>query len=67
MKPFLQIEREGAVITARMDRPESRNALTEPEYFQEFVDLCQQIRIDTSIKVLIYEHSLINKMSITPF
>ncbi|HIM58025.1 MAG TPA: crotonase/enoyl-CoA hydratase family protein [Gammaproteobacteria bacterium] len=53
MKPFLHIEREGAVITARMDRPESRNALTKPEYFQEFVDLCQQIRIDTSIKVLI--------------
>ncbi|PHR83379.1 MAG: enoyl-CoA hydratase [Colwellia sp.] len=53
MKPFLIIEREGAVITARMDRPETRNALTEPQYIQEFVDLCSVIRLDTTIKVLI--------------
>jgi len=53
MKPFLVIERDGAVLTARMDRPDSRNALTEPEYIQEFVDLCNLIRLDTTIKVLI--------------
>ena len=53
MKPFLIIDREGAVITARMDRPDTRNALTEPQYIQEFVDLCNLIRFDTSIKVLI--------------
>jgi enoyl-CoA hydratase/carnithine racemase len=53
MKPFLVIERDGAVMTARMDRPETRNALTEPQYIQEFVDLCSVIRLDTTIKVLI--------------
>ena len=28
--PFLIVERDGAVLTARLNRPETRNALTEP-------------------------------------
>jgi|TARA_R110001583_G_scaffold187287_1_gene348449 enoyl-CoA hydratase/carnithine racemase len=53
MQPFLQLERENHIIIARMNRPESRNALTSPEYIQEFVDLCAEIRRDRSIKVLV--------------
>lgn len=53
MQPFLQIERDGPIITARMDRPDSRNALTEPAYFAEFDALCQSIRQDPSVKVLV--------------
>ena len=53
MKPFLICERDGGVLTVRMDRPESRNALTEPEQMQEFVDLCAQVKRDRSMKVVV--------------
>lgn len=52
-QPFLLIEREGGVITARLNRPESRNALTEPAQMDELVDLCLQVRRDRSVKVLV--------------
>lgn len=51
--PFLLIERQGAVLKARLNRPETRNALTDPAHMSELVDLCRQIRSDHSIKVLI--------------
>ncbi|MRV70512.1 crotonase/enoyl-CoA hydratase family protein [Duganella sp. FT92W] len=53
MKPFLQCERDGGVLTVRMDRAESRNALTDPLQMQEFVDLCTQIKRDRSVKVVV--------------
>lgn len=53
MNPFLQVEHEDAILTVRMNRPEARNALTEPEFFQEFVDLCGAVRRDRSVKVMI--------------
>ncbi len=53
MKPFLLIEREGAVVTARLNRPETRNALTDPAHMQEIEDLCRSIRTDRSVKVLV--------------
>lgn len=53
MSAFLVCERDGGVLTARMNRPDSRNALTEPSQMQEIVDLCQQIRRDASVKVLV--------------
>lgn len=53
MQPFLALERDGAVLTARMDRPETRNALTERAQFQEFEDLAVQVRADPGIKVVI--------------
>lgn len=52
-QPFLLIEREGGVITARLNRPESRNALTEPAQMEELVDLCHQVRRDRSVKALV--------------
>ena len=51
--PFLIIERDGGVITARMNRPDTRNALTEPAQMQELVDLCHQVRRDSSVKALV--------------
>ncbi len=53
MTPFLIIERDGAVVTARMNRPQTRNALTEPAQMEEIVDLCQTLRRDGSAKVLV--------------
>ncbi|RON24986.1 enoyl-CoA hydratase [Pseudomonas brassicacearum] len=53
MSPFLQIEREGGIVTVRMNHPETRNALTTPEQIQEFVDLCAELRRDTSVRVMV--------------
>ncbi|MBN9698416.1 MAG: crotonase/enoyl-CoA hydratase family protein [Zoogloea sp.] len=53
MKPFLIAEREGSILTVRMDSPETRNALSEPAQMQEFVDLCTSVRADRSVKVVV--------------
>lgn len=51
--PFLTIERSGGVVTATMNQPETRNALTGNSAVQEFVELCGNLRKDASVKVLI--------------
>ncbi|MBS0349203.1 MAG: crotonase/enoyl-CoA hydratase family protein [Proteobacteria bacterium] len=53
MKPFLIVEREDAILTVRMDSPETRNALSEPAQMQEFVDLCSAVKADRSVKVVV--------------
>lgn len=53
MSPFLQIEREGGIVTVRMNHPDTRNALTTPEQIQEFVDLCAELRRDKSARVMV--------------
>lgn len=53
MTPFLQIEREGGIVTVRMNHPDTRNALTTPEQIQEFVDLCAALRRDKSVRVMV--------------
>ena len=53
MSRFLEIEREGDVVTARMSRPDTRNALTDPEQMQEFADLCGDLRRDATVKAMI--------------
>jgi enoyl-CoA hydratase/carnithine racemase len=53
MTPFLIVERHGAVLTARLNRPETRNALTEPAHMQEIEDLCRAIHKDRTVNVLV--------------
>jgi enoyl-CoA hydratase/carnithine racemase len=53
MSKFLLMEREGDIVTVRMNHPESRNALTDPEQMQEFADLCSDLRRDVSVKAMI--------------
>ena len=50
---FLTSERDGAVLIATMNQPETRNALTGNTAVDEFVALCDQVRTDTSVKVMI--------------
>jgi enoyl-CoA hydratase/carnithine racemase len=50
---FLSIRRDGAILIATMSQPETRNALTGNTAVQEFEKLCEEIRGDTSIKVMI--------------
>lgn len=53
MNTFLQIEREGGIVTVRMNHPDTRNALTTTEQIQEFVDLCAAVRRDKSVRVMV--------------
>jgi len=50
---FLTIEREGGVLIATMNQPETRNALTGNTAVDEFVRLCDDVRADMGIKVVI--------------
>jgi len=52
-EPFLLIERQGPVVLVRMNRPATRNALSEPHQMQEFVDLCAMLRRDRTAKVMV--------------
>ena len=51
--PFLQQRREGAILILTMSQPETRNALTGNSAVQEFVDACEQVRRDPSIRVVV--------------
>jgi enoyl-CoA hydratase/carnithine racemase len=51
--PFLLVERDDGVVTVRMDRPETRNALSDPRQMQDFVDLCADLRRDRTAKVVV--------------
>ncbi len=51
--PFLIVERDGAVLTVRLNSPETRNALTEPSQMDELVALCHHVRRDVTIKAMV--------------
>ena len=50
---FLSIQRDGAILTLTMSQPETRNALTGNTAVEEFVQACEDIRKDASVKVVI--------------
>lgn len=50
---FLSIARDGAILTVTMNQPETRNALTGNTAVDEFVQLCDDVRRDASVKVVI--------------
>ena len=50
---FLKIQRQGAVLVLSMSQPETRNALTGNTAVEEFVQACDDIRRDASIKAVI--------------
>ncbi|WP_088286024.1 crotonase/enoyl-CoA hydratase family protein [Ideonella sp. A 288] len=52
-QPFLLVDRDGAVLTVRMNRPDSRNALTDLAQMDEFVALARQVRHDRSVKAMV--------------
>ncbi|MBA4089460.1 MAG: enoyl-CoA hydratase [Sphingobium sp.] len=53
MPPFLVIERDGAVVTATLNRPEERNAISHIEHSEEIVDFCRQMTRDTSVRAIV--------------
>ena len=50
---FLNIHRDGAILTLTMSQPETRNALTGNSAAEEFVQVCDEVRRDPSVKALI--------------
>ncbi len=50
---FLNITRDGAIWTLTMNQPETRNALTGNTAVEEFVQVCDEIRRDASVKAVI--------------
>lgn len=53
MDPFLLIERDGPVLTVTMNRPDDRNAITDPEQSAEFVALAESLARDRSIRAMV--------------
>ena len=53
MNDFVLFERDGAVVTLTLNRPEQRNALSTQAQWDEIVDCCAQVRGDESVKVVI--------------
>ena len=53
MSGFLVYEEEGGIVTLTMNRPEERNALSEEHQMLEFVEVCERLKRDTRVKVVI--------------
>ncbi|OZI37225.1 enoyl-CoA hydratase [Bordetella genomosp. 10] len=53
MSDFLRIERDGAVVIATMNRPETRNALSDDDVAGAFVGFCEDVNADLSVRAVI--------------
>jgi len=53
MSDFLLRERDGAVLTVTMNRPEQRNALSDPEQIGAFEDLRRDVEADPTIRAIV--------------
>ena len=51
--PFLSYSQTGAIVVLTMNSPETRNALTGNSAPQEFVDACQRIDEDASVRCVV--------------
>lgn len=51
--PFLLVERQGHVVTATLNRPEQRNAISEAGHSREISDFCDTVSRDRSIRVVV--------------
>lgn len=53
MAEFLLHERDGGIVTLTMNQPEARNPLTGNSAVPEFIEACQRIATDPTVKVVI--------------
>jgi len=53
MQPFLNLERRGHILLVTMNRPETRNALSDDGVIEEFVACCEQVNADLSIRAVV--------------
>lgn len=52
-RPFLRFDRDGHVLVVTMDRPETRNALSDPDAVDAFVACCCDINADLSVRAVV--------------
>ena len=53
MSEFLIYEQDAHVVTLTMNAPESRNALSYDGQYAEFVEVCQRINADMSVRAVV--------------
>lgn len=53
MNSFLDIKREGAVALITMNRPETRNAISDDDAVQAVVEMCEMLNQDMSVRAAI--------------
>lgn len=53
MDPFLLVEREGAVVTATLNRPEQRNAITTQSEMDAITLFCREMAADRTIRAVV--------------
>jgi enoyl-CoA hydratase/carnithine racemase len=53
MTDFLNIERDGHVVTLTLNRPEKRNAISTAEECAEIAEACRRLNRDDSVRVVI--------------
>jgi enoyl-CoA hydratase/carnithine racemase len=53
MTPILKKERQGAIMIWTLDQPETRNALTGNNVASEFVQACEEVSRDPSVRVVV--------------
>lgn len=53
MEEFLKIEREGAVAVVTMNRPQTRNALSDADAVESLVAMCDAVNRDMSVSVVV--------------
>lgn len=51
--PFLQIERDGPVVIATLNRPDERNAITKTAYSEEIAAFCADMTRDMSVRAIV--------------
>lgn len=51
--PFLLIERDGPVVIATLNRPETRNAISETAYSEEIAAFCAATTRDMSVRAVV--------------
>lgn len=51
--PFLLVERDGPVVVATLNRPETRNAITDTAHSQEIADFCAEVTRDLSVRAVV--------------
>lgn len=53
LENFLLVERDGAVVTATLNRPQERNAISEQSHIEEIEDFCASVAADASVKAVV--------------
>ncbi|MCB1914796.1 MAG: crotonase/enoyl-CoA hydratase family protein [Rhodocyclaceae bacterium] len=53
MSEFVQYEQRDAIVTLTLNRPDQRNALTDPGQWDDLADACRRVQRDDSVKVVV--------------